>query len=74
MNDRCPFRGIIQTLLHVLSNSSTTLEQGSYTWGHNSVLSSIIDGIRANLIDVFLLYSDLEGFHAPHGEIFPLIL
>ena len=70
-NDRCPFCGNIQTLLHVLSNCGTALEQGRYTWRHNSVLLSIIDGIRGDLIDGFLLFSDMEGFHAPHGGVIP---
>ena len=65
------FCGNIQTLLHVLSNCNTALEQGRYTWRHNSVLSSIIDVIRADLIDGFSLYSDLEGHRAPHGGVVP---
>ena len=43
VNDRCPFCGNIQTLLHVLSNCSVALDQGRYTWRHDSVLGSIID-------------------------------
>ena len=41
VNDRCPFCGNIQTLLHVLSNCNISLEQGRYTWRHNSVLLHI---------------------------------
>ena len=70
-NDRCPFCGNIQTLLHVLSNCNVALEQGRYTWRHNSVLSSIINCISDDLNDGFSLFSDLEGFHAPHGGVIP---
>ena len=71
VNDRCPFCGNIQTLLHVLSNCSTSLDQGRYTWRHNSVLLSIVESLRRNLNEGFLLFSDLEGFHAPHGGVIP---
>ena len=71
VNDRCPFCGNIQTLLHVLSNCSVALDQGRYTWRHNSVLSSIINVIRPKLLDGMVLYSDMEGFQAPHGGTIP---
>ena len=70
-NDRCPFCGNIQTLLHVLSNCNTALDQGRYTWRHNSVLSSLINVIRPQLIDGMVLHSDMEGFQAPHGGTIP---
>ena len=70
-SDRCPFCGNIQTLLHVLSNCNTSLDQGRYTWRHNSVLLCIVDTVRSNLIDGFSLFSDLAGFHAPHGGVIP---
>ena len=71
VNDRCPFCGNIQTLLHVLSNCSVALDQGRYTWRHNSVLSSIIDVIRPRLKAGFVLFSDLPGLQAPHGGTIP---
>ena len=70
-NDRCPFCGNIQTLLHVLSNCTVSLDQGRYTWRHNSVLFSIVSAIRDNLRDGFMLFSDLPGFEAPHGGVIP---
>ena len=45
-NDRCPFCGNIQTLLHVLSGCSVALDQGRYTWRHDSVLLSIASTVR----------------------------
>ena len=71
VNNRCPFCGNIQTLLHVLSGCSVALDQGRYTWRHNSVLNSIIDSIRPALGPSFKLFSDLPGYEAPHGGTIP---
>ena len=71
VNDRCPFCGNTQTLLHVLSNCNVALDQGRYTWRHNSVLLTIIESIRPVLRDGFALFSDLPGFLAPHGGVIP---
>ena len=71
VNDRCPFCGNIETLLHVLNNCSVSLDQGRYTWRHNSVLSTIIDIVNPVLNEGFSLFSDLPGFQAPHGGVIP---
>ena len=71
VNDRCPFCGNIETLAHVLSNCSTALTQGRFTWRHNSVLASIINLIRPHLKPGMLLYSDMPGYQAPHGGTVP---
>ena len=71
VNNRCSFCGNIQTLLHVLSGCSVTLDQGRYTWRHDSVLSSIVNTVRHCLSEGFLLYADLPGFFAPHGGTVP---
>ena len=71
MNDRCPFCGNVQTLLHVLSNCGTALDQGRYTWRHNSVLKTVIEAINPLLDPAFCLYSDIPGYEAPHGGTIP---
>ena len=71
VNDRCPFCGNIQTLAHVLSNCNVALEQGRFTWRHNSVLSTIINIMRPHLAAGKQLFSDLSGFQAPHGGTIP---
>ena len=71
VNDRCPFCGNIQTLLHVLSNCSTSLDQGRYTWRHDSVLLHIVEMARSNLKEGYSVFSDLIGFRAPHGGVVP---
>ena len=50
VSDHCPFCGNTQTLLHVLSNCHVALNQGRYTWRHDSVLSNIISLINSNLV------------------------
>ena len=57
--------------MHILSNCTVALDQGRYTWRHDSVLSSIIACVRPLLNDGFLLFSDLEGYRAPHGGVIP---
>ena len=71
VSDRCPFCNDTQTLLHILSNCGTSLDQGRYTWRHNSVLSSFIEIIRPRLLEGFILYSDMPGSTAPHGGTIP---
>ena len=71
VNDRCQFCGNIETLAHVLSNCSTALNQGRFTWRHNSVLCSIIDLIRPHLKEGMVLFSDMPGYQAPHGGTIP---
>ena len=71
VSDRCSFCGNTETLAHILSNCSTALSQGQFTWRHNSVLSSIINLIRPHLRDGMVLYSDMPGYQAPHGGTIP---
>ncbi|NCF47118.1 MAG: hypothetical protein GWP24_06070 [Alphaproteobacteria bacterium] len=71
VNDRCCLCGNIQTLLHVLSNCSVALDQGRYTWRHNSVLRTIIDMIRPSLGPDCVLFSDLAGLQGPNGGTIP---
>ena len=56
---------------HILSNCTVALEQGRFTWRHNSVLSNIISLIRPCLSPGMQLFSDLPGFLAPNGGSIP---
>ena len=60
-----------QTLHHVLSNCSTALDQGRYTWRHDSVLRTLFDSVRGQLRDGFVLFSDLIGRDAGGGNTIP---
>ena len=70
-SDRCSFCGNIETLAHILSNCSSALNQGRFTWRHNSVLSSAINLIRPFLKEGMILYADMPGYQAPHGGTVP---
>ena len=71
VSDRCSFCGNTQTLLHILSNCQVSLDQGRYTWRHNSVLASLIRIIRPCLNQGMELFSDIPGHLAPGGGSIP---
>ena len=58
-DSRCTSCKEHETLSHVIAGCKEYLEQGRYTWRHNSVLS-FIAGTLSSLKDVSL-YVDLDG-------------
>jgi hypothetical protein len=60
-----------QTLCHVLSSCRISLDQGRYTWRHNSVLRTMIDFMKPSLRPNLKLFSDLFGHTAGNGNVFP---
>ena len=66
-NDKC-FCSKKQTLNHILNGCKTALEQGRFTWRHDSILNYI-----ANCLDMknFSCYVDLEGHQTPAGGTLP---
>ena len=71
VSDRCGFCGNIQTLAHILSNCTVALDQGRFTWRHDSVLKSIVSFVNSKLRPGFSLSSDLVGFQAATGGVIP---
>ena len=69
--DRCGFCGNVQTLAHILACCTTALNQGRFTWRHDSVLTTIIVFIKRGLRAGLTLFLDLPGFQAPHGGVIP---
>ena len=59
----CSFCFCPESLLHVISGCKTYLDEGRYTWRHNSVLNLI----ASSLLDVerSKMYVDLPGFISP---------
>ena len=54
-----------QSLLHVVSGCKVHLQQGRYTWRHNSILATLlssIDGLRD-----LKVFADIPGYHLPHS-------
>ena len=71
VSDRCAFCGNTQTLAHILSNCNVALDQGRFTWRHDSVLRTIIEVISPSLSSGMRLFSDMDGFLAPGGGSIP---
>ena len=65
-------------LVQKLANlRSTVLEEGRYTWRHNSVLLKLLKGLKRMLQPVDKLYGDLPGYWAnesPRATIPPELL
>ena len=57
----CGLCGNKETLLHVLNNCKIMLDQGRYTWRHNSILHSIFTFLKDNNPLSLELFSDLPG-------------
>ena len=51
------------TTNHILT-SCPALDQGRYTWRHDSVLKVLVHGLQQHLPETFKLYADLPGYLA----------
>ena len=60
-----------QTLHHILSSCSVSLEQGRYTFRHDSCLMTIVNFVKNSLLTNLKLYSDLIGCGAGGGNTIP---
>ena len=49
------------TTNHILTGCFTALDQGRYTWRHDSVLQVFVHGLQKNLPPRYKLYADLPG-------------
>ena len=59
----CSFCLKTETLQHVVSSCTTYLEEGRYTWRHNSVLLYLAKTLK--LLSKCSLYADLPSFLSP---------
>ena len=59
----CQFCLLPETLLHVVAGCKVCLEQGRYTWWHNSVLSFLATSLK--VVEGSSLYADIPGFPSP---------
>ena len=60
-----------QTLNHVLSSCEASLNQGRYTWRHDSVLKTLCTFISGKLKVGFNLFADVNGRHVGNGGTLP---
>ena len=59
----CPLCGSSQaTSVHILNGCPTALNQGRYTWRHDSVLNSFASVIKSEISPPTVLYADLPGY------------
>ena len=54
----------VQTLQHIVSSCKVHLEQGRYTWRHNSVLKNLVEYLSSVKKDLSF-YADVDGFENP---------
>ena len=59
----CQFCLLPEMLLHVVAGCKVYLQQGRYTWRHNSVLNFLATSLKA--VDRSSLYADIPGFPSP---------
>ena len=52
------------TTNHILTGCLAALDQGRYTWRHDSVLQVLVHGLQQHLPETFKLYADLPGYLA----------
>ena len=63
-NNLCHFCLNVQTLQHIVSSCKTSLDEGRYTWRHNSVLKHLATYI-SNVRRDFHVYAGISGFDSP---------
>ena len=71
---KCPLCSNNGTLEHILNFCSISLNQGRFTWRHNSVLNFLTKAILQDKPSDLTIYSDLPGFDFNGSTIPPDIL
>lgn len=71
LNTKCSLCGNKETLQHVLNNCKLMLDQGRYTWRHNSVLRKILDTLKDTCDASWKIYCDLAGANKIAGTTIP---
>ena len=66
----CPLCGQTgPTIHHILSNCPEALQQGGYTWQHNSVLKTLIKSIKNTWMTITDLYADLPSMRTSENPV-----
>ena len=71
LNTKCNLCGNHETLHHVLNHCKIMLDQGRYTWRHNSVLRIIMDTLKDISDQSWKFYCDLDGATKIAGTTIP---
>ena len=52
------------TTNHILTDCSVALDQGRYTWRHDSILQALVRNFKKDLPPCYKIYTDLPGYQA----------
>ena len=69
---KCKLCGNYETLLHVLNNCTVSLNQGRYTWRHNSILKHMLTALKGFIEPTnndLSLFSDIGGYTTTGGTL-----
>ena len=61
-SDKCLLCNGRQTQLHVLNNCATAVNDGRYTWRHDSILYTVMYYVKQLIEKGYEIYADLEGY------------
>ena len=61
-SDKCLLCNGRQTQLHVLNNCVTAVNDGRYTWRHDSILYTVMYYVKQLIEKGYEIYADLEGY------------
>ena len=74
-SDECLLCNCKQTQLHVLNHCVKALNDGRYTWRHDSILYTMMYYIKQLVEKGYEIYADLEGYTSTnelfHGQVRP---
>ncbi len=70
----CELCGNRSTLLHILNGCTTSLNQGRYTFRHNTIISYLVKFLKENVDEAIQVYSDISGCTVNGGTIPPQIV
>ena len=65
---------LLNNLMHVLNWCKVALDQGRFTWKHNSVLNHMFHEMRITKLPETTIYADIEGFQINASTIPPDII
>ena len=71
MSNKCLLSKNLDSTLHTLNGCKTMLDQGRYTYRHDSILNFIVSKIDQNQ---FTVYSDINGYQATNGGTIPVTM
>ena len=69
LNTRCTLCGNHETLLHILNNCKSALEQGRYNYRHDSILQYLVSFIGKVKPDKVICHADLPGHDINGGTV-----